>query len=44
MTWSSPSWWQEPLRVDLAEIMDDLEPGWRTWQGVREGAGAGVDG
>ncbi len=33
MRWSSPSWWpEEPLRVDLAEIMDDLDPGWSAWR------------
>ncbi len=31
------SWWDETawdarLRVDLAEIMDDLEPGWAGWR------------
>lgn len=34
--WSSPSWWQEPLRVDLDEIMDDLEPGWSAWRPVEQ--------
>lgn len=42
MTWSSPGWWEAPLRVDLAEIMDDLEPGWRAWR-APETAGAGAD-
>ena len=36
MAWSSPTWWDEPLRVELAEIMDDLDPGWCRW---REAAG-----
>ena len=31
---SSPSWLQEPLRVELAEIMDDLDPGWSEWREV----------
>jgi hypothetical protein len=35
MRWSSPSWWQEPLRVDLAEIMDDLDDGWAGWTPAR---------
>lgn len=28
MRWSSPSWWDEPLHLELAEIMDDLDDGW----------------
>lgn len=27
--------WDEALRVDLDEIMDDLDPGWATWDGLR---------
>ena len=30
------TWWVEPLRVDLAEIMDDLDPGWASWREVTE--------
>ncbi len=34
----SGSWWEVTvwagrLRVDLAEIMDELEPGWADWPG-----------
>lgn len=36
MRWSSPSWWEETLRVDLSEIMDDLDPGWQAWHEVAE--------
>jgi hypothetical protein len=25
-------WWVEPPPVDLAEIMDELEPGWAAWR------------
>jgi hypothetical protein len=32
MRWSNPGWWEEPLRVELAEIMDDLDPGWSAWR------------
>lgn len=36
MTWSnktsSRTWCDEALRVDLAEIMDDLDPGWSSWR------------
>lgn len=44
MRWRS--WWEEPgwerrVRVDLAEIMDDLEPGWAAWPGAPEPAGIG---
>ena len=47
MTWSTPGWWDESssdarLRVDLAEIMDDLDPGWSAWR-EPEPAGAGLD-
>lgn len=28
MRWSSPSWWDEPLHLEMAEIMDDLDDGW----------------
>jgi hypothetical protein len=28
------SWWHEPLRVELTEIMDDLDPGWAAWREV----------
>lgn len=28
---TAAGWWVEPPRVDLAEIMDDLEPGWAGW-------------
>lgn len=47
MRWSSRSWWDEPgwggpsdgrFRVDLAEIMDELEPGWASWTGAPEPA------
>jgi hypothetical protein len=38
MTWSSPISWEEPPRVDLAEIMDDLDPGWHSWQEVADPA------
>ena len=32
MRWSNPGWWEdEPLHVELAEIMDDLDPGWSAW-------------
>lgn len=31
-------WWNEPLRVELAEIMDDLDPGWAAWRDVAEPA------
>ena len=31
-TLSALSSWQEPLRMDLAEIMDDLDPGWALWR------------
>jgi hypothetical protein len=31
-TTSTLGWWQEPLRVELAEIMDDLDPGWSAWR------------
>jgi hypothetical protein len=31
-TKSAFGWWQEPLRMDLAEIMDDLDPGWSAWR------------
>jgi hypothetical protein len=31
---SSRSWWEEPLRVELTEIMDDLDPGWAAWRDV----------
>lgn len=30
-TLSTESWWQDTFRVELEEIMDDLEPGWSTW-------------
>ena len=43
MTWSSPKWWDDaPVRVDLAEIMDDLDPGWSGWREPQP-AGAGLD-
>jgi hypothetical protein len=29
---SDLDWFQEPLRVDLAEIMDELDPGWSAWR------------
>ena len=35
-TTSASSWWQDTLRVDLADIMDDLEPGWRAWRAPDE--------
>lgn len=28
------TWWMEPVRVDLTEIMDDLDPGWSAWRDV----------
>lgn len=28
---TSTEWWVEPPAVDLAEIMDELEPGWSAW-------------
>jgi hypothetical protein len=31
-TTSTSSWWQDAFRMDLAEIMDDLDPGWRAWR------------
>lgn len=34
MAWSRRSWWQEPLRVELTEIMEDLDPGWSDWREV----------
>ncbi|HEX2296568.1 MAG TPA: hypothetical protein VHN37_14845 [Actinomycetota bacterium] len=32
--WSSPRWNGPDLavRVELAEIMDDLDPGWSAWR------------
>ncbi len=30
-TVSAQSWWQDAFRVELAEIMDDLDPGWAAW-------------
>ena len=30
--WSSPSWWEEPLRIELADLMDDLDDGWAGWR------------
>jgi hypothetical protein len=38
MSWTSRSWWQQPLRVELTEIMDDLDPGWSAWREVAEPA------
>ncbi|HEX2059002.1 MAG TPA: hypothetical protein VHI71_11615 [Actinomycetota bacterium] len=40
--WSSRSWWEEPgwerrVHVELAEIMDELEPGWAAWAPVEAG-------
>ena len=32
-TTSTLSWWQEPPRVELADIMDELDPGWSSWRG-----------
>lgn len=43
MRWSSPGWWQEEhLRVELAEIMDDLDPGWSAWRQTPEAGGTDV--
>lgn len=30
-TRSTGSAWEQALRMELAEIMDDLDPGWRAW-------------
>ena len=30
-TKSAQDSWELALRVDLTEIMDDLDPGWGTW-------------
>jgi hypothetical protein len=38
MKWASRSWWQEPLRVELDEIMDDLDPGWSRWRDAADRA------
>lgn len=40
MRWSNPGWWEQPLRVELAEIMDDLDPGWSAWRNASEPAAA----
>lgn len=39
--WSSPSWLEEPLRLELPEVMDDLDPGWASWRGTPEPTAAG---
>ena len=41
MRWSSESWWHEPLHVEMAEIMDDLDPGWSSWREAPEPAQIG---
>lgn len=41
MRWSNPGWYEEPLRLELAEIMDELEPGWAEWRRAPEPAGVG---
>jgi hypothetical protein len=41
MRWSNRRWWDQPLRVDLAEIMDDLDPGWSVWREAPAPAHAG---
>ncbi len=38
---SSPSWSLEPLHVELAEIMDDLDAGWAAWRERPEPARVG---
>ncbi|MDQ4025797.1 MAG: hypothetical protein M3217_09970 [Actinomycetota bacterium] len=38
---SAPNWWQEAVRVELAEIMDDLEPGWSEWRAGPAPSGRG---
>jgi hypothetical protein len=40
MRWSNPDWSAGPLRVELAEIMDDLDPGWAAWRDAPEPAAA----
>ncbi|MDQ3982704.1 MAG: hypothetical protein M3271_08500 [Actinomycetota bacterium] len=39
---SGVRWLEGPLRVDLEEIMDELDPGWSVWTGdeVRRDHGA----
>jgi hypothetical protein len=34
------TWCDEPLRMELAEIMDDLDPGWARWRDAAEPAPA----
>jgi hypothetical protein len=38
MRWSSRKWLEQPLRVELTEIMDDLDPGWAAWRDAAEPA------
>lgn len=39
-TLSASSWWQDAFRMDMAEIMDDLEPGWSAWRPGDDGSRA----
>ncbi len=39
-TLEAPSRWQDAVRVELAEVMDDLEPGWSAWQAPDDASSA----
>ncbi|MFN2588385.1 MAG: hypothetical protein ABR613_09770 [Actinomycetota bacterium] len=39
-TQPAPGRWQDAVRMDLAEIMDDLDPGWSAWRAGAEASPA----